>query len=239
MSDEKSITIKKDTLWKGAAVIFGVLFLIAIFGGFSFGGGSGSSGGGGTATDIGASGLSVQSLKVYADELGLNKGDFNDCLDSGKYTSEVNKETSQATAAGGRGTPYFVIVNNNNGNTAAVSGAVPWSNIEAAISAVSSISENLVVQIEDNDPILGDANAGISIVEFSDFQCPFCGRVHTDALADFKQSSYFTNGEVNLVYKQFPLSSIHPFAQKAGEASLCAHDQGMFWEYHDTLFANQ
>lgn len=95
------------------------------------------------------------------------------------------------------------------------------------------------VQIEDNDPVLGDPDAGISIVEFSDFQCPFCGRAASGALADFRNSDYFKNGEVNLVYKQFPLSSIHPFAQNAGEASLCAHDQDKFWEYHDTLFLNQ
>lgn len=100
------------------------------------------------------------------------------------------------------------------------------------------VTGSVKVQIEDNDPILGDPDAGISIVEFSDFQCPFCARAHTGALADFKNSDYFKNGEVNLVYKQFPLSSIHPFAQNAGEASLCAHDQGKFWEYHDTLFAN-
>ena len=95
------------------------------------------------------------------------------------------------------------------------------------------------VQIENNDPLLGNPDAGISIVEFSDFQCPFCGRAHTGALSEFKNSDYFKNGDVNLVYKQFPLSSIHPFAQNAGEASLCAQDQGKFWEYHDTLFANQ
>ena len=93
--------------------------------------------------------------------------------------------------------------------------------------------------IEDNDPVLGDPNAGITILEFSDFQCPFCARAFEGAVADFKASSYFANGEVNLIYKQFPLNSIHPQAQKAAEASLCADAQGKFWEYHDTLFTNQ
>ncbi|GIU68184.1 MAG: hypothetical protein KatS3mg001_034 [Candidatus Pacearchaeota archaeon] len=93
--------------------------------------------------------------------------------------------------------------------------------------------------IEDNDPVLGDKNAPVSIIEFSDFQCPFCAQAHFGALAEFKQSDYFKNGQVNLVYKHFPLSSIHPFAQKAAEASMCAYDQGKFWEYHDMLFENQ
>jgi protein-disulfide isomerase len=98
---------------------------------------------------------------------------------------------------------------------------------------------NIKVSITDADPVLGDKDAGITIVEFSDFQCPFCSRAADGAVAEFKQSDYFKNGEVNLVYKHFPLNSIHPQAQKAAEASECANKQGKFWEYHDVLFANQ
>jgi len=100
-------------------------------------------------------------------------------------------------------------------------------------------SVNARALIEENDPVLGSADAKISILEFSDFQCPFCARAFEGAIADFKNSDYFKNGEVNLVYKQFPLNSIHPYAQGAAEASLCADAQGKFWEYHDLLFANQ
>ena len=95
------------------------------------------------------------------------------------------------------------------------------------------------VSIDSDDPILGNADAPISIIEFSDFQCPFCARAATGALAEFKQSSYFKDGDVNLVYKHFPLNSIHPYAQKSAEASVCASKQGKFWEYHDLLFTNQ
>ena len=98
---------------------------------------------------------------------------------------------------------------------------------------------NAKALIEANDPVLGSADAGITILEFSDFQCPFCERAYSGAIADFKNSDYFKNGQVNLIYKQFPLNSIHPFAQKAAEASLCAGEQGKFWEYHDKLFENQ
>ncbi len=98
---------------------------------------------------------------------------------------------------------------------------------------------NIKLNIEKNDPVLGSKDAKISIVEFSDFQCPFCARAFTGALADFKNSDYFKKGEVNLIYKHFPLNSIHPYAQKAAEASECANRQGKFWEYHDLLFINQ
>lgn len=104
---------------------------------------------------------------------------------------------------------------------------------------VPAPSGSVKVSITDADPVLGDADADITIVEFSDFQCPFCARAFTGSLAEFKESSYFKDGEVNLVYKHLPLTSIHPFAQKAAEASECANRQGKFWEYHDTLFTNQ
>ena len=101
------------------------------------------------------------------------------------------------------------------------------------------VTEEVGVNIEDNDPVLGNADAEISIVEFSDFQCPFCERAFSGAIAEFKNSNYFKNGQVNLIFKHFPLNSIHPQAQKAAEAAECARKQGKFWEMHDKLFQNQ
>ena len=94
------------------------------------------------------------------------------------------------------------------------------------------------ITIDNTDPVLGDKNAKIKIVEFSDFQCPFCARAANGAVAEMKNSDKFKDGEIALVYKHFPLSSIHPNAQKAAEASACAQDQGKFWEMHDIIFAN-
>jgi protein-disulfide isomerase len=95
------------------------------------------------------------------------------------------------------------------------------------------------VQIDlGNSPREGNAKATVTIVEFSDFECPFCQRYYNDAYKQMK-AEYIDTGKVNFVFKQFPLTSIHPRAQKAAEASLCANEQGKFWEYHDTLFANQ
>jgi len=102
-------------------------------------------------------------------------------------------------------------------------------------------TSQIKVSIDETDPILGDENAEITIVEFSDFQCPFCSRAASGALTDFRNSDYFKNGQVNLVYKHFPLNSIHPMAQKAAEASECARRQSndKFWEMHDKIFENQ
>jgi protein-disulfide isomerase len=83
-------------------------------------------------------------------------------------------------------------------------------------------------------PARGPATAPITIVEFSDFQCPFCSRA--SKTVDEVVQAY--PEQVRLVFRQFPLD-FHEQAPKASEASLCANDQGKFWEYHDVLFANQ
>ena len=85
------------------------------------------------------------------------------------------------------------------------------------------------------DPALGSASAPVTIVEFSDFQCPFCQRV----APTLKQVQKTYGDKVRIVWKDFPLTQIHPEAFKAGEAAHCAGEQGKFWEYHDRLFANQ
>lgn len=87
------------------------------------------------------------------------------------------------------------------------------------------------------DPFLGDENAPVTIIEYSDFECPFCNRFfHTTE--PLIKSQYIDTGRVKFVYKDFPVAATHPNAQKAAEAAQCAFDQGKFWEYHDILFAN-
>ncbi len=90
----------------------------------------------------------------------------------------------------------------------------------------------------DDDPIRGDPNAPITIIEFSDFQCPFCARFHVQTLP-LIMKEYIDEGKVNLVYRDFPIQSIHPNALPAAVAAECANEQGKYWEYHDMLFENQ
>ena len=87
----------------------------------------------------------------------------------------------------------------------------------------------------DPSRLRGNPDAPVTIVEFADFQCPYCQEVQhilKDVMERYK-------GKVRLGFRDFPLRSIHPQAQPAAEASRCAGDQGKFWEYHDLLYANQ
>jgi len=89
----------------------------------------------------------------------------------------------------------------------------------------------------DDDPVEGDAKAPVTIIEFSDFQCPFCGKFFKDTLPQLR-NEYIKTGRVKLVYRDYPLD-FHPYAQKAAEAADCADEQGKFWQMHDKLFDNQ
>jgi len=90
----------------------------------------------------------------------------------------------------------------------------------------------------DNDPIMGNFDAPITIVEFSDFQCPFCARFHTQTLPSILEE-YIEQGKVKLVFRDFPIQSIHPNALPASVAAECANDQNKFREMHDALFEKQ
>jgi protein-disulfide isomerase len=87
-------------------------------------------------------------------------------------------------------------------------------------------------------PTRGAADAPVTLVEFSDYQCPFCKRHATDVMPEIVKQ-YVDSGKVRIVMREMPIESIHPLALAASNAALCAREQGQYWAMHDLLFANQ
>lgn len=87
-------------------------------------------------------------------------------------------------------------------------------------------------------PVMGNAKAEITVIEYSDYQCPFCARYFQQTFPDIRKN-FVDTGKIRYMFSNFPLDSIHPQAFKAHEAAACAGDQGKYWEMHTQLFSNQ
>lgn len=94
-----------------------------------------------------------------------------------------------------------------------------------------------VISVE-GSPFKGEKNAKVTLVEFSDYQCPFCAR-HVQQTVPQLMKEYVSTGKLKYVFRDYPIESIHPQAFKAAEAARCGGEQGKFWEMHDILFDNQ
>jgi protein-disulfide isomerase len=207
--------------------------------------------------------LDRASFEKYAQELKLDMGRFKAALDSHKFASKIEKDSQDGSAVGANGTPTFFIngrqfvgaqpfenfkqaIDEEIGKAdKLLATGVKLDNLYAkmmedaakapAPSAAPEPAEPPVQKIEvGTAPVKGPANAPITIVEFSDFECPFCGRV-TPTL---KQIEEEYKGKVRIAFKHQPLP-FHPNAKPAAQAAMAAHEQGKFWEMHDKLFSNQ
>ncbi|GEL72806.1 DsbA family protein [Myxococcus virescens] len=208
--------------------------------------------------------LDDASLEQYAKELGLNLDKWKAELNNPKFQDIITRDQALAGQLGASGTPAFFIngrflsgaqpianfqalideelVKAEN----LVKSGVPASQVYAKI--IEKGSERAApkaqpqqpaaavrkVEIPSDSPSFGPATAKVTIVEWSDFECPFCSRVGP-TLSKIKESYA---KDVRVVFRHQPLP-FHPNAKLAAEASHAAHEQGKFWEYHDKLFANQ
>lgn len=181
--------------------------------------------------------ISVSALKTMAKGLGVNTGDFNKCLDDGTFNSKVKEELAEGQSRGVNGTPSFFI------NGILVVGSLPQSDFEAVIDAELKNGTGDKAKISSGDVlkrekitygtgyVKGGKNAKIKIMEYTDFECPFCNRAFPTIEALLTKYGE----DISLEYRSFPLN-FHADAQKAAEAALCAGEQGKFWEMHDKMF---
>ena len=105
------------------------------------------------------------------------------------------------------------------------------------LSATGAAAQSGFISIDD-DPILGNPEAPVTIIEFADYQCPMCRAFWKETMPRIKEQ-YVDTGKVQIVFRDFPQSAPHPEASAAAMAAECAEDQGKYWEYHDKIFEEQ
>lgn len=177
------------------------------------------------------------ALNELAGGLGLDASAFTDCLESGRYADAVAGNLSEAAALGVNGAPSFYI------NGFPVRGAQPFALFEYAVGlaqegALADAYRQPLPEVNDGAFATGDPNAPVVLVEFTDYQCPFCARHATETLPLILEN-YVETGRVYYVFKDFPLQQIHPNALLAAQAARCAGDQDAYLEMHDLLFERQ
>lgn len=207
---------------------------------------------------------SLTPAEVYArlaEEVGADVAAFNACVDGGSKQPVVQTSVADVVSQGFSGTPSFRFVNMTTGDTYEMVGAQPFDLFAQTIDTMLAgevpaapeqpeqgsneipfwaTAEGLAADPERpgynvaGDLIRGDQAAPVTIIEFSDFQCPFCKQHVTDTQPALDEA-YVDTGKVNWVFKHFPLD-IHPQAPAAAVASECAAEQGQFWEMHHRLF---
>lgn len=168
--------------------------------------------------------------RAYAEELGLDADALVSCFEAGTHAERVAGSTQEGAANGGSGTPYFVI------NGIPLSGAQPFQVFAEVIElALAGETGDASVSVDESGwPTLGIDSAPVTIVEYSDYACPFCKRFATQTKPQIVEE-YIESGQVRFVRKDF----IAVGGNKAAEAAHCAGDQGAYWEYHDLLMARQ
>jgi len=180
------------------------------------------------------------ALLAAAEEAGLDVLTWQACRQTAAPAARVAADVGLGAQAGVHGTPTFFV--NGDQVQARWSLEVLQSAVDAArataqasgIPAAQYYADSVPKLPVGGSPVRGPSDAWVTVLEFGDFECPFCG----EAEPILKQLLH-DNTSVRLVFKNFPLESIHPHALAAAIAAECALDQRKFWELHDAIYANQ
>lgn len=187
--------------------------------------------------------LSDNDLKSYAKNIGLDTQKFDSCLDSNKYQTKIDGDVMYADEVGVAGTPGFFV----NGHY--IDGLISYSSLKQVLDfelsngdwnkAPEVILNNTTSYSVDIDMTggqeKGNKDAKVTLVEFADFQCPYCNDFFRESESQLMKE-YVDTGKVRFVFMNYPVILSHPRSYKAAEAGECAAEQGKFWEMHDAIF---
>jgi len=241
-STVKADTISsKDMLIPAAIAIAGAFIGIGLY----FSGGPGGGGGLNVPTNAPtADNSGEETLQSLVEKSGVSPEDVEQCVNDGEVAQLVQADADNAIATGGRGTPWSIVIGPN-GKTYPVNGALPAAALQQTIDLARSGADapntgdspatDQVNPVTEDDHIKGDLNAPIKIIEYSDFDCPFCSRFHETMDQVVSQ-----NDDVAWVYRHFPLDQLHPNARTVAQISECVANLGgneAFWTFTDGYFA--
>lgn len=189
----------------------------------------------------------ADTFELYVTQIGLDTELYNACLADNAYEAQIEEEMREANGRGVRSTPHFLV------NNQPLVGAQPYSSFEQAISIVSGggqfaeveptaaprvAPDPVDINLENAAISYGDEDAPVTIVEFTDYQCPFCARHAFETLPAIL-NGMVADGRVRYVVMDYPIEQLHPFATEAAVAVRCAGEQDAYAEMHDALFATQ
>lgn len=193
-------------------------------------------------------GDAAANVKEGARSLGLDGEAFDLCFDEQAPLELIREDFNEGRVYGARGTPTFVL------NGRVIGGLLPTEQFLTIVDALvaeaetGELPDTVATSAPSPTPDLdfesettamrGDPDAPITIYEFSDYQCPFCLR-HFEQTMPKLIEQYIDTGKVRYIFKDFPITSIHPQAPKAAEAAECAGEQDRYWDMHDRLFQGQ
>ncbi len=232
VNDKKSSFLGKIKFWQISSIVLLILFVVSIIANFS---GRGLSG---AISKDDAQGKIQQYANIVTGGAIVDVGSISDDGENGLYKVPLTVKGQIMTGYITKDGKLFFPAAVNLDDFFKQVGDIEGKTTELLDNEQVQVPNEPVRVSVDDDPVLGDKNAPVIILEFSDFQCPYCGRFESQAFDQIKKD-YIDTGKVKFVYRDFPLNSIHPYAQKAAEASECADEQGKYWEYHDKLFENQ
>lgn len=179
--------------------------------------------------------ITINSVKQWAKDIRLDSNKFNQCVSDEKYKDRINKDISDAITASAEATPTFYV------NGTRIVGAVPFDQFKTTLDAMlaGNETEGEKFTVETGGlPKLGKDDAPITMIEFSDLQCPFCLRFFTETFPKIKKE-YIDTGKVKFYFRHLPLVQLHPMAMPFAHATECANEQGKFWEMHDKIEEEQ
>jgi protein-disulfide isomerase len=188
-------------------------------------------------------------FRSYAADMGLDEAAFDVCLTEDRYAAAIADDQALGLSRGVDSTPSFFV------NGQLIAGAYPLEAFNQAFAAVQAgetvdaaqpaapqapaVAPTPATIVMDNVASeLGDAAAPVTIVEYTDYQCPYCAR-HVAETLPTMLTEMIDTGRVRYIVKDFPLDNIHPQARAAAVAARCAGEQDAYWPMHDALFAQQ